>query len=641
MSYDGFYSELSSRGTANDALNQIVTLKDKVVVLAAEAEVSADRSENAAAIAEVKATEAINSAASALTSKESAEISETRAGLSAQQAAIALVATSRFCGVSAIAPSTRLDGSALQQADEWYNSVDKLYYSWNGTAWVDLNSSAYQLEERMAEPFGSSLSGWVRSKLTSGITRANQALDALPVSVWETAFVMLITDKPVLTDPDTWDWRPALNAFAAYLTANHCHGRMPPGRYKVRGKISVKATYGWGFIGSGNESTIIEQMLDNTPIFDLGAIAGDSMHSYIIKDMQLTYTNIQPSANTLANPINFSAMGFEGDLLNISFMRGSWAIRCAPGVGGPWGQTWDGLQFKSGLTGGAADWTGATNSVPNNKWGRFIVTATNMKGPIFKQVRGYNWIIDALEMLDGKNAQWFDIQAGSEVTIHAIKMELLKYTGVTAFTGAALIYAPQGTVLIGQMHVGGTVAEMTPSDALSLINTGAGGYSEIKALTTTLTVPPVNFYLSGSSGGACNINYVKRGSNPMVDYTNIGGNAAAEAITVTPDKNDKLSQPLGDATYLVTYQSPSISSFETPFTAPRDYVLPANNTCFNGLTYRIESRGSVNGSNTLTIKAGGFAKATLSADKTWIEFRWRRNAVPHAGWVVVGYGTLP
>lgn len=151
MSYDGFYSELSSRGTANDALNQVVTLKDKVVVLAAEAEVSADRSENAAAIAEVKSTEAINSAAAALTSKESAEISETSAGLSAQQAAIALVATSRFCGVSATAPSARLDGSALQQADEWHNSVDKLRYSWSGTAWVALNSSAQQLEVRLGE----------------------------------------------------------------------------------------------------------------------------------------------------------------------------------------------------------------------------------------------------------------------------------------------------------------------------------------------------------------------------------------------------------------------------------------------------------------------------------------------------------
>lgn len=216
MSYDGFYSELSSRGTANDALNQIVTLKDKVVVLAAEAEVSADRSENAAAIAEVKATEAINSAASALTSKESAEISETNAGLSAQQAAIALVATSRFCGVSAIAPSTRLDGSALQQADEWYNSVDKLYYSWNGTAWVALNSSAQQLEERLSETSdpakGAGMIGWRRSSQNGEINSAGKMLSAQPVNPLE--FYRLVVSKPDPSSPATWDWSPAVIAAA-------------------------------------------------------------------------------------------------------------------------------------------------------------------------------------------------------------------------------------------------------------------------------------------------------------------------------------------------------------------------------------------------------------------------------------------
>lgn len=149
MSYDGFYSELSSRGTANDTLNQIITLKDKVVVLAAEVEVSADRSEDAAAIAEVKSAEAIGSAASALTSKESAETSEANASLSAQQAAVALVATSRFCGVSATPPLTRLDGSALQEADEYQNAIDKLRYSWTGTNWVSLNGGAQELEIRL------------------------------------------------------------------------------------------------------------------------------------------------------------------------------------------------------------------------------------------------------------------------------------------------------------------------------------------------------------------------------------------------------------------------------------------------------------------------------------------------------------
>ena len=86
MSYDGFYGELSSRGTANDALNKIVTLKDKVVVLAAEAEVSATNSEVSATTSGIKATDAAASAASALSSKNAAETSEVNAGFSEEQA---------------------------------------------------------------------------------------------------------------------------------------------------------------------------------------------------------------------------------------------------------------------------------------------------------------------------------------------------------------------------------------------------------------------------------------------------------------------------------------------------------------------------------------------------------------------------
>ena len=58
-------------------------------------------------------------------------------------------AADRFVGVSAVAPTTRLNGDPLQQADEYQNSVDKLRYSWSGTSWVALNSSAQQLEVRL------------------------------------------------------------------------------------------------------------------------------------------------------------------------------------------------------------------------------------------------------------------------------------------------------------------------------------------------------------------------------------------------------------------------------------------------------------------------------------------------------------
>lgn len=56
----------------------------------------------------------------------------------------------RWCGLRSLAPTTRINGTALQEGDEYQNTTDKLRYTWSGSAWVALNSSAQQLESRLA-----------------------------------------------------------------------------------------------------------------------------------------------------------------------------------------------------------------------------------------------------------------------------------------------------------------------------------------------------------------------------------------------------------------------------------------------------------------------------------------------------------
>ena len=51
-------------------------------------------------------------------------------------------------------PTTRNNGKPLEPGDETWNSTDKQPYWWSGTAWVALNSSAQQLEERLSSPEG-------------------------------------------------------------------------------------------------------------------------------------------------------------------------------------------------------------------------------------------------------------------------------------------------------------------------------------------------------------------------------------------------------------------------------------------------------------------------------------------------------
>lgn len=112
----------------------------------------------------------------------------------------------RWCGLHLIPPTTRLDNSPLQEADEYQNRSDKLRYSWNGFTWVALNSSAQQLEAALAAPSGATKLGFRRSKLGEDIGTLSSFLSAQPRNIYE--FLEYVTDRPGVS-PDTWDWTRA------------------------------------------------------------------------------------------------------------------------------------------------------------------------------------------------------------------------------------------------------------------------------------------------------------------------------------------------------------------------------------------------------------------------------------------------
>lgn len=84
-------------------------------------------------------------------------------------------------------PTTRNNGQPLEPGDETWNSTDKQPYWWNGTAWVALNSSAQQLEVRMASPNGAKLSGYTYGtahsegrEVSDKLQEARSILDFVP-----------------------------------------------------------------------------------------------------------------------------------------------------------------------------------------------------------------------------------------------------------------------------------------------------------------------------------------------------------------------------------------------------------------------------------------------------------------------------
>lgn len=160
-------------------------------------------------------------------------------------------ASGRFCGVSATGPTTRLDGSALQQADEYHNSGDKLRYSWSGTAWVALNSSAQQLEARIADRDGATRMGTV---LPNGMSTT--VFDYMVMLEKRTSpgiydYAHLVTSRPTPSNPDTWDWTPAFQASADTGRAVN----VPEGLFWCR---PVNYAAGWRIYGAGGGRFMLE-----------------------------------------------------------------------------------------------------------------------------------------------------------------------------------------------------------------------------------------------------------------------------------------------------------------------------------------------------------------------------------------------
>ena len=114
-------------------------------------------------------------------------------------------------------PTTRNNGKSLEPGDETWNSTEKQPYWWNGTSWVSLNSSAQQLEARLAsEAEGARLVEWVRSAITDTEKSLQNALNAQKHNLHE--FSEFVVSKPNPINPATWDWTPAIQMATDHIS---------------------------------------------------------------------------------------------------------------------------------------------------------------------------------------------------------------------------------------------------------------------------------------------------------------------------------------------------------------------------------------------------------------------------------------
>lgn len=465
---------------------------------------------------------------------------------------------------------------------------------------------------------------------------------------------------------DLTDDTAALQAAATWASTNKKKVFLPAGTYKISAPITFIRENGWSWIGDGQANTVIKQYANNVDVLTVGVSGGSGyMHSICIKGMWLTY-NTQQIGNTGANclRIPYVASGnttstYFSTWEDLWFGNGYCGIKVDPGQEAPWGTKWGNFRFlgygAGGLTGSAIDWTGTLLGTPGNEWGRMAIEMGTLTDVAFKNIRGYAWTVESLEFLGnsgtnasgGRGLPLIAFQAGSAMEIGALKLENFAIDGSsTAFSsyGSSLIYAPSGILHIGMLSLSGNpginASNMSPSTKIAMLGGGVR-HVRIDYLRSSITYSLNNFVWFGTSSGLVDVGVHSDDGYLTIPFTDIGSGAGANFLVYQRNACARLSDDLGNQDYTLTTEGgPNILMFQTALTASRTVeIMPNTNTLFNGYKVRVVSRGAVNGANTLVVKAGGVTKATISSDNYAVELTWRRNPIPHSGWVVTQQGS--
>ncbi len=145
-------SSASSAGTsASNAASSAISASNSAssaTSSASAASSSASSASSSASTASTAATTATTQAGIATTKATEASASATSAGTSATNAATSADSAKRYQGPSASNPTTRLDGSAIQTGDMYFNTVALEMRVYNGTIWQAQAASPDTMSER-------------------------------------------------------------------------------------------------------------------------------------------------------------------------------------------------------------------------------------------------------------------------------------------------------------------------------------------------------------------------------------------------------------------------------------------------------------------------------------------------------------
>jgi hypothetical protein len=445
-----------------------------------------------------------------------------------------------------------------------------------------------------------------------------------------------------------------LQAWIDYLTTNHRVGFLPKGTYLVTSTLTAASTYGWGIIGekaATTEATVIKQGTNNIPILQLGTTqVSSSCHSINIENIGFTYSNVQAAANTNARCLVLHEMIYYSSFKSLHFQRGYYGITAGDGAEYSHSNIFDDLYYSAEMSGGALRFADGTGATINNTFGKIIIYATTMVGPLIEMESLSNTTFSVIEILYANLGPILMSLGGATgfVNIGSVKLENGDYDAATTLIDCV----GNTTCTIGDFQIIGSTMNLTPAAGqLNLLRVGngvteadregrlaVGMVHVLDGLTITGDV-----IVAAGGGRTCPIEIGNVITPSSVKVQSTGFSSACEYITVSAWANGHLSADKGDASYTVVHGDPTTAYFGTTLTASRNVVLPAkaDGNNFNGLTYTLVFKGSINGANTAVIKEGANTIRTQSTDSVSIDYTWRRGGAGGGEWLMTRYSTLP
>jgi len=445
------------------------------------------------------------------------------------------------------------------------------------------------------------------------------------------------------TGNGTTDDTAALQAFVTYIVTNSKRGYIPEGTYIISSSLNFPQGGSYSVIGAGKNSTTIQQITNNVPIFSMGGTGSAACVFIEIANMYLHYANAQGTSNTSAYAIYLQSSYYFCSFHHLRW-EGYTGFKVLSGQPAPQNTKWDEIDCTAATYGSMMDWTGTVDAGPNWVIGRMQIACNNMVGPAFNNIKGVNANIDCLEFLSPTNCQLMLVQSGSDISINTMKMEVYTYN----VAGNLFVFDGGTNIRINQFICYGTTGVFNPaSGSFVLFETNAGGNTgslsiDFLSLTAT-TVGSGNVYVFQGAVGFITVNTYINDGNANWQLTNTGSSTTCEILSIKNFLNGHISQDNGNITSLaITLGANNTQVFNTALTAPCTVTLPSTGAnLFNGLTYTFITNGAVNGSNTIIINNGSATLATLSSDLTYVTVGWRRNASHgYLGWIILAVGSV-